>query len=200
MRQAGELRQPPLVRSGKLSASDPDIDAISSNYRPLLLSLFLQETADGRRAHGSSTIDDAKAWGGRAPYLRIVSCRHEHVTCGAGEHAGNRLWQWTALQRSLQRLHGLVQSGHGEVSSVAASSITAPNADCGSAQETRPDGPSCVRDTPIGLDFIRATSPAERCGAAIRGNAACAGRTIGAGPPEHRAVFASRWDRDRKTR
>jgi len=29
---------------GKLTASRPEIDAISSNYRPLLLSLFPQKT------------------------------------------------------------------------------------------------------------------------------------------------------------
>jgi hypothetical protein len=42
--------------------------------------------------------------------------------------------------------------------------------------------------------------PAERCSAPIHGNCARAGRTIGASPTDHGAVFSSRWNRDRKIR
>ena len=91
-----------------------------------------------------------------------------------------RPWQWTAVQCRLQGLHELVASGHGDVSSVAACedvpADAASEGDCRSPCQTAAhDGPSRARDAPAGLELVRAMARAERCDAAIGGNATSLG-------------------------
>ena len=64
----------------KLTGYQPDIDAIRSNYRPLLLSLSLTG-ASGRENpnDGPFTIADAGARSDRLAVLRAVCCRARHV-------------------------------------------------------------------------------------------------------------------------
>jgi hypothetical protein len=78
-------------------------------------------------------------------------------------------------------------SGHGDVPSVTAAqdipSVAASEDDCRSPQETAAhDGrPSCAKDAPVGLEFVRTMARAERCAATIGGNAASRGDAAGRG-------------------
>jgi hypothetical protein len=108
----------------KLTASDPDVTAISSNYRPMLLPIFPRhaKVAEGKWDVGAPPLDDATARRGHAHGPCVVACRTEPFTCGRREFVRGR------SPRLLQAAAGsrLAPSPHPTLSTGSFRSLQAP--------------------------------------------------------------------------
>lgn len=141
---------------------------------------------------GPFTIADADVRSDRVADLRAVCCRARRVRCPPVERGAIRSRQGPAVQCRLQGLHELVASGHGDIPSLAACedvpSVATSAGDCRASWQTAAHGgPSRTRDATAGSEFVCAMAHAERCAAAINGNATSLGDAASRGRATGRA-------------